>query len=234
MQDNRREKMLERTTVMVRKLAFAFVLTMSLLVAREASAVPVLPFNWDVVKFDTTFPDGIVDTLFDNLDDPGDSGIEGTIANNVYQLLEINGDGNTYFYTHTVTPGFNDVNEFNTQFPVGGFIAAGYSFGNACTAAGFAPSCADPEDLFSISRDPDLTIDWTANFDWDSSEPVEFVIASLKPPSSQLGTYRLKNASIHADGESYRPTPEPGTMLLLGSGLAAVYGARRRRNQKVQ
>jgi hypothetical protein len=170
-----------------------------------------------------------VDTLIDSFDDPGDSGLEGTLANNVYE--GING-GALFAYTHTVTPAFNGVSEFNTQFPFGGFLGAGYSFGNACTAA-FGPNpCVSPESLFSISRDPDFTIDFTANFVWDSSEPIEFVILSSKPPSSDLGTYRLKNSSIHADAESYAPTPEPGSMLLLGSGLAALYGARRRRNQK--
>ena len=45
------------------------------------------------------------------------------------------------------------------------------------------------------------------------------------------GDFYIASSTLEASGYGHEPVPEPGTMLLMGLGLAGIVGARRRRKQ---
>lgn len=196
---------------MCRRLPLLFVLVLSLLVFREASALTIT--NLDTLSLGSPLlgPD---DFPFSDL---------GELRNKVYLV------GSDYYYVHKVSPEVDSnefITQFHTGFPVGGFTGvAGWSFSDADDAGGNG-SAGDFNLQHLLGQ-----LFWNPTFVWQN-DPIKVFFVSTNPPT--IGDYVIKNNFAQTDiAESYAPTPEPGSMMLLGSGLAALYGAaRRRRNQK--
>ena len=139
-----------------------------------------------------------------------------------------------YTYVHVVTPNQNNVMFFNTGFPVSGFTGvAGWAFADSIGAGG----CGGPVLVtcpfgdFLIQGGPGSQLNFMA-FDrlfdqWDAGETIGFFYVSTQAPR-EGGNYNL-TASSTGTAQSFFPAPEPGSMVLLGSGLAVLYGAARRR-----
>jgi hypothetical protein len=226
---------------MGRKLAVVLALAMLLLGGRPASAAIVYPptdledwldGTWDLLD---GIPQGsATDDEFTGIDLEDDIIEIGILRNWVYY------NGELYTYVHKVKP-FEDNNKFfGTAFPVAGFTGvAGWDFEDSEDAGGCggpdpAPPPTCPADFFNIgdfliTGGPGLPLGWTATFDWDDDDKIHFFYVSTNPP--RIGNYHLTGGPGTGTAESYAPTPEPGSLMLLGSGVAALYGAVRRRNQ---
>jgi hypothetical protein len=201
---------------MVRKFTVLIGLTMSLLVAREASAIPVAATDLDawLPGAGPLFAGPLAD-VFTVADAPPPT--MGTILNNVYY------DGTQYTYVHTVNPSLNNNAFLNTAFDVSGFTGvAGWDFSQSDAVGGNGAG-----DFF-INYTGQLS--WLALFGpalgWDANEPISFFFVSTRPPI--IGDYNLIGLES-GTAQSYAPVPEPGSIALLGSGLVGVYAAVRRR-----
>jgi hypothetical protein len=161
----------------------------------------------------------------------------GTDIGNLENLVFLTQDpqgGDLYTYVHTVTPGINNISEFNTGFPwLGATGIVGWSFSDS-GAAGGTGTAAD----FTVDVDvDDMTIDWSTNFQqnlssgFDAGESITFFFVSTLPP--HLGTYNLIDGQT-GTGTSFAPVPEPGTMALIGSGLLGLVARRRRQARQSQ
>jgi PEP-CTERM motif len=205
---------------MLRKLTVVLGLAMSLLVTRQASAIPVHDFDLLMLN-----PPSIVPLLVGQfaVARPLGPPTMGEIENNVY-FDDITG---LYTYVHSVTPALVNNTLFSSHGALAGFTGvAGWSFSEAGLVGGTGTST-------------DLTID---NIDgqllwnieevlgskgwWDMSEPITFFFVSTKPPG--LGDYNLSGVDV-GTAQSYAPVPEPGSIALLGSGIVGLYAAMRRR-----
>jgi hypothetical protein len=177
---------------------------------------------------------------FDNA--PPTPGFVGLLVNFVY----FNDATLEYTYEHWVVPTEDSAAFFNTGFDVPGFTGtAGWQFDDSIAAGGCggpSPTCNpapfDEIGDFIIQGEvgSGSSLNWAAfgtlvDDGWDAGDLVRFFYVSTKGPR-EGGNYNL-TAGPTGTGQSYAPTPEPGSMLLLGSGLATLYGAaRRRRSQK--
>jgi hypothetical protein len=242
---------------MVRRLAVLVGFTLALLVAREASAAPIFipSFNLDL------WAPGLIqdseDREFFDQNDPDDE--KGNLDNDVFLKA-----GGLWTYMHTVRPDFGaseDARYFKTTFSVFGLpsdpddIIAGYRFSQSA-------DYGDGDEFdFLITLDDAGRLQWTVSgadlgfspgdvvdlsavspeFPWDADVPfpngnITFFFVSTAPPFLLEDAYKLRGTEdTTALGESFATTPEPGSMVLLGSGVAALYGAaRRRRNMKAK
>jgi hypothetical protein len=203
---------------MARKLVLALALSISLLAAREASAIVILDYE-----------DLELGRRIEGPDDSDFSYDSGEMTNKVFKDEDFS-TNHKYWYVHDVRPEFASdeeddryIKKFFTDFVPGGFTGeAGWRFSDTPGAG-----------AFSIIVNPTGNLIWRTLSDWwEDGETVRVFFASTNPP--RLDDYALKDDLGRINyAQSYAPTPEPGSMILLGSGLAALYGAaRRRRNKK--
>lgn len=214
---------------MARKFALVASLTMTLFAARESSADVIFPINLD------TFSPGILilgptaNDLFEVA--PPATGALGGTSNSVYR-----NDG-LYTYVHNVTPSVENAAFFNTGFNVKGFTGiAGWSFGDSILRGGCGgPSvtCMFGDFLIVGQAGSASPLNWfnVGLFNnWDANESIRFFFVSSLPPVDG-GNYNL-TAGPTGTAQSYAPAPEPGSLVLFGSGLLAAYGVARRRRVK--
>jgi hypothetical protein len=222
---------------MGRKLAVVLTFAIILFGGRRAQA-DIIVKDWDYWQDNGAgvlipdIPQGDeTDDEFKGIDTDDNIFENGLLRNWVYY----NGQSGLYTYLHKVKPFDGPNSFFGTAFTPAGFTGiAGWDFEDSDDANGCggpAPSCGsfDIGDFF-ISGGFNTPLGWTANdFSWDEDERIRFFYVSTKPPT--IKNYHLTGQPGTGTAESYAPTPEPGSLMLLGSGVAALYGAVRRRNQ---
>lgn len=209
---------------MIRKLTVVIGLAMSVLVAQTAAAIPITP-----VDLDSRVLGSIVGSQSDLFKIAHSPATMGDISSNVFF------DGSQYTYVHTVTPHVNLQSDsyFATAFSVArGFTGiAGWSFSDAGTAGG---SGTDTD--FLLNEDQGR-LAWSMRFattgpdrrsGWNPFEPIAFFFVSVQPPGAR--DYDLQSPDIGlGTAQTLGPIPEPGSFVLLGSGLAGLYASVRRR-----
>ena len=143
-------------------------------------------------------------------------------------------NGAVFTYVNTVTPSVDDVSHFNTAFPIAGFTGtAGWSFSDALAAGGTGLQF----DFLVVNDDETNRLHWlainqTMGENWDAGEAMSFFFQSTLPPGR--GDYNLLNAEAGTAVNALAPIPEPASLLLLGSGLAAAGALVRRRKRQSQ
>ena len=210
---------------MIRRLTVVIGLAMSMMVARDASALPITPVDLDSWVRGSTV--GSQSGLFNVANQPLTIG---DISSTVFF------DGSQYTYVHTVTSHVSLPNNsyFATAFSVAnGFTGiAGWSFSDARSAGGKGTDTdfflnEDQGRLFWFMRftsGPDL------RSGWDSFEPIAFFFVSVQPPDLRAYDLLSPDAGV-GTAQTLGPIPEPGSFVLLGSGLAGLYAAVRRRRR---
>ena len=212
---------------MVRTLTVVIGVAISLMLAREASAIPITP-----VDLDSWVGGSIVRSQSDLFKIASPPVTIGDISSNVFL------DGSEYTYVHTVTSHviLQSNSYFGTAFSVAkGFSGiAGWSFSAARSAGGTGTDT----DFFLNEDQGRLT--WSMRFTdgpdrhsgWDSFEPIAFFFVSVQPPGARAYDLLSPDFGI-GTAQTLGPIPEPGSFVLLGSGLAGLYAAiRQRRSPK--
>ena len=212
---------------MIRTLTVAIGLAMSVIVARDASAVPITP-----VDLDSRVRGSIVESQSDLFKVANPPVTIGDLTSDVFL------EASQYTYVHTVTSyvTFQSNSYFATAFSVAkGFTGiAGWSFSDARSAGGTGTKTD-----FFLNEDQGRLI-WSPRFTdgpdlrsgLEPFEPIAFFFVSIQPPGAR--GYDLLSPDIGlGTAQTLGPIPEPGSFVLLGSGLAGLYAAvRQRRSPK--
>jgi hypothetical protein len=239
---------------MSRWLVFSLGLAVSVLLAADAAADPIQVSDYRIV--------GGHRILGPSDDPPEDilsitSQKVGELVNKVFKERDIY----WYVHVATPTV-FGNFTVFETLFPVVGFnYIAGWRFEDdfgdgSSEEAGGAGTSAD----FNVVLTPDGRLQWQKqnwpgdtdddggedeetdsgdNTTWDALEPIRFFYGSTVPPVIQ--PYGLSGVDptgptlIAGSGDSWGPgpvVPEPGSLMLLGSGVLALCEAARRRRKR--
>ncbi len=219
---------------MPRKFALVASLTMMLFAARESSAVNITPI--DLIGHVGSLTPFLVRPPGDPFNvAPPASGLLGLLDSSVF----FNPVSQNYIYVYNVTPTVNDAFFFTTGFDVPGFTGtAGWAFTDSATASGCGgpgggcvgdfmiqgPPTGGSSELFWVTQDPLFE-------QWDALESIRFFYVSTLPPVAE-GNFNLTAGPTTGTAQGLMPAPEPGSLVLLGSGVVAVYAARRRRSAK--
>jgi hypothetical protein len=161
----------------------------------------------------------------------------GVITTAVY----FDSSSNLYTYTSTVTPSVDDIELFSTASGaafgfdgIGATTKVGWSFSDA-TAAG--ASSVLPATQFEVEWNPStFRLSWDTEFlaggnsGWDANEAIVFFFQSTISPG--FADYNLSSSDVGTAGTLGATAPEPGSMILLGSGLLGMASALRRRGKK--
>jgi len=186
-------------------------------------ALGLAPANWNLAAFDIGTGLG---TITASITGAGDHNIL------VFLDLEIDEDINTFFNEFGAVggpapgPGFWwEIDEPGYVFGdiYDNFVAGALDGLNGVTAG-------SPDDVsFALGRAFTLAADETAtlNFRTSPEAPIGVPYLIHTDPDSDLSVYFSSDLTIHGGGEPV--IPEPGTLTLLGLGLAAAARRLRRR-----
>jgi hypothetical protein len=207
-------------------MAVAAAATMAVMTA-PAGAILITATDYDSAAFQASLgaqiPPTLVNSIITASPPPGEPSNMGTLTSQVFR------NGNIFSYVFNIAPAVQNISGVNTGFAALGFNGvAGYSFSNA-TAGGTS---------FDIlyNDTTDLRLAWLVPEDddgnlilWGNTQPITFFFQSTLPPGG--GAYNLINRVV-GSGVGYAsapaPVPEPGTLMLVGFGLAGVGALGRR------
>jgi len=194
--------------------------------ASQVDAFPfIIPTNLDPITLGVNQGNGITNPFLGTVLENGQAVVKevGNLQGEVYL------NAGLYTYVLTVTPYYPDVQTFQTDLGLTGIgdNAVGYSFGDAGALA---------FDILFL-EDPNLggLLEWDISTgSWEANRSIRFFLQSTFGPFGS-GTYTIIDG-VQASAVSNAPipgapVPEPGTLLLLGSGLVGTMGMLRSRKR---